>query len=431
MRYTKLLSLLAIVSLYAVLNSCDDENNPPQEDTITLSLITDDLESPVLLTESPDNTGRLFIVDKPGKIYIVKDGALITTPFLDISSKLVPLNPGQDERGLLGLAFHPDFESNHRFYVYYSSPLREEAPPTFNHTSVIAEYTVSAGNADLADTGSEKIILEVDEPQSNHNGGMIAFGPDDKLYISLGDGGGSNDTGTGHVSDWYTENGGGNAQNIDNLLGSILRIDVDGGDPYSIPDDNPFVDEEGLDEIYAYGFRNPYRFCFDPAGKIIVADAGQELYEEVDLVEKGGNYGWNVKEGAHCFDAESNKTPPASCPDEDGYGNAITNPVIEFKNVKNFSDGLGNVSVGGFVYQGDNISSLNGMYIFGVLTQDPSQAKGALFAANRSGNLWSYSKLTIKDTTLPYVLGFGQDAEGEVYVLTNGDGAGKVFKLAP
>src|SRR5438046_7953442 len=233
---------------------------------------------------------------------------------MDVTSTLIPLNPTYDERGLLGLAFHPQFSSNHKFYVYYQLPPRAGGPSAgipWNNLSRISEFQVSTSDANAADMSSEKILLDLDDPQSNHNGSTLAFGPDGYLYISIGDGGAANDIGPGHVADWYHVNAGGNGQEIDsNLFGNILRIDVNNGSPYDIPPDNPFVGKAGLDEIYAYGFRNPYRMSFDMGGNhdLIVGDAGQSLYEEIDLVTKGGNYGWNVKEGRACFNAAANTT---------------------------------------------------------------------------------------------------------------------------
>ena len=263
-----------------------DRDSPRGSDgtAIALEEVATGLASPVHLAEAPDDSKRLFVVDQPGRIWIIdKKGERLPTPFLDISSRLVPLNANGDERGLLGFAFHPDYKENGRFFVYYSAPRRAEAPATFNHTSHISEFRVS-GNSDLADPGSERILLQVDEPQANHNAGMLAFGPrDGKLYISLGDGGGRDDENpVGHVSDWYADNAGGNGQNIEaNLLGKILRIDVDAGTPYGIPADNPFVGRPGLDEIYAYGFRNPFRFSFDMEGSndLLVGDPGQERWD--------------------------------------------------------------------------------------------------------------------------------------------------------
>lgn len=428
--------ILMIGVLLAMVNACDNDDDEKETRSVSLNLVAEGFTAPVLLTESPDNSGRLFIVEQLGQIYIVKNGQKLAQPFLDIQSKLTPRSGPQDERGLLGLAFHPDYASNGRFFVFYSGPLQAGGPAGWNHTNYVAEYKAPAG-ADVADAGSERIVLAMDHPQGNHNAGTIAFGSDGYLYISIGDGGGGNDTGTGHVEDWYADNAGGNGQDItQNLLGSILRIDVTPTTAYGIPADNPFVGKDGLDEIYAYGLRNPYRFCFDPENRIILADAGQELYEEIDLVEKGGNYGWNIKEGAHCFDDANPETPPGSCPSAESNGTPLTDPVIEFKNSKNFSDGLGNVSVGGYVYQGSTVTSLSGKYIFGVLTQVPNTMDGAIFAADRSGTTWNYEKLTFSN--MPnnalgmLVLGFGQDNAGEVYVTTTSGVAnsGKVYKIA-
>jgi glucose/arabinose dehydrogenase len=428
--------LIALLMTVAAINSCDDDDDGNDgTDSLNLDLVAEGFTSPVLLTESPDNSGRLFIIEQLGQIYIINNGQKVAEPFLDISHKLIELEPDGDERGLLGLAFHPEYVTNGRFFVYYSGPLRSGGSPGFDHTNYVSEFRVSA-NADMADAASERILLAMDHPQANHNAGMIDFGDDGYLYISVGDGGGGDDNGTGHVDDWYAENEGGNGQDItQNLLGSILRIDVSPATSYGIPADNPFVGKDGLDEIYAYGLRNPYRFCFAPDGKIILADAGQELYEEINLVENGGNYGWNVKEGKHCFDTADPETSPGSCPSQDADGNALVDPVIEFKNSKNFSDGLGNVSVGGYVYQG-SISSLSDKYIFGVLAQTPDATDGAVFAANRSGTTWSYEKLSFSNMTNNelgmLVLGFGQDKAGEVYVMTSlgAPNSGKVYKIA-
>lgn len=395
------------------------------------------------LTQAPADKNRLFVVDQIGEIRIVKDGTLLAAPFLDLKGKLVPLNPGYDERGLLGLAFHPDYAYNGRFFVYYSAPLRAPAPNTFNHTSYVAEFKVSPNNPDMAELSSEKIIMAVDQPQGNHNGGSLHFGPDNYLYISLGDGGGANDVALGHVEDWYKVNEGGNGQDIEeNLLGSILRIDVNSGSPYAVPADNPFIGKEGLDEIYAYGFRNPYQFSFDKySGMLIASDAGQVLYEEVDVVTKGGNYGWNVKEGRHCFNAADNMNPFADCPDVDSYGNRLIDPVIEFKNRRNAPDGLGVVVIGGYVYRGiDQLFNIGGKYLFGVWSQGQGVSSGAIYASDavQGASNWNFNKLTIKNKPNEelghYLLGFGEDNAGEIYVLTTDltgpqGNTGKVYKI--
>jgi glucose/arabinose dehydrogenase len=300
-----------------------------------------------------------------------------------------------------------------------------------------------SGDPNLADPSSERIILQIDKPQSNHNGGTIAFGPkDDYLYISIGDGGGANDVGLGHVEDWYAANAGGNGQDVtQNLLGNILRIDVDGARPYAIPRDNPFVGKPGLDEIYAYGFRNPWRFSFDTKEdhSLIAGDAGQNRWEEVDLVRKGGNYGWNVKEGAHCFNTDNPNADRPTCPSAMPDGTPLIDPVIEYKNAAQ-GDGVGVVVVGGVVYRGREADQLEGRYVFGDWSKTFfGPPTGQLFVAQRQGRgMWPVQKLTIStspDGELHHrVLGFGQDRRGEVYLLTTDNAGptgttGKVFKL--
>jgi hypothetical protein len=190
-----------------------------------------------------------------------------------------------------------------------------------------------------------------------------------------------------------------------------------------------------LDEIYAYGLRNPYRFSFSSDNRMILADAGQELYEEINVIENGGNYGWNVKEGAHCFSTATPETPPSTCPGEDAYGNALIDPVIEFENSRTSANGLGNASIGGYEYSGSNVEGLRGKYLFGVLSQDAASMNGAIFAARMTGDTWDYDKLEINNLSNNelgmFLLGFGQDNDGEVYVLTSSGaaGSGKVFAI--
>src|SRR5829696_3695663 len=334
-----------------------------------LKLIADNFVSPIGLVAIPDNTHRLAVIDQIGKIWLLDAiGNKMATPFMDVSAKLVPLSPFYDERGLLGLAFHPDYKTNGKFYIYYTAPRREGGPQPgslWNNLSVISEFKVSASNPNLADMNSERRLLQLDDPQANHNGGTVAFGPDGYLYISIGDGGGANDVAPGHVSDWYPFNAGGNGQDIEaNLFGNILRVDVNSGSPYGIPADNPFVGKTGLDEIYAYGFRNPYRFSFDMGGshQLYAGDAGQVLYEEISVVTKGGNYGWNVKEGTHCFNAADNKTELGSCPSVDIFGIPLTDPVIELNNFQNPKGGKATTIIGGNVYRGHAIRKFDGKY---------------------------------------------------------------------
>lgn len=421
---------------------------PPNDDTssgsVNVQLVTEGLWSPVTLAIPPDGSNRLFVVDQIGVIRIVDpDGTLLPNPFLDVRDRMVTLDSEYDERGLLGLAFHPDYDDNGTFYIYYSAPLRTGAPADWDHTARLSEFTIT--DLDSADMGSERVLLEIDKPQGNHNGGTIGFGPDGYLYLSLGDGGAADDVAVGHVDDWYEANEGGNAQNINaNLLGKIIRIDVNsagGGKLYAIPPDNPFITHAGAQpEIYAFGFRNPYRFSWDMGGKreLFVGDAGQNLYEEVSLVEKGGNYGWNVLEGAHCFSTANPDVSRASCPLVGSRDEQLINPIIEYSHEEG-----GLVVVGGYIYRGTAMPEMDGKYIFGNWSDDFAAPLGSLYVATRptSGHSWSWSELRIAN--MPegelgdYIMGFGQDNGGEVYILTTdspGPGtqqSGKLYKLVP
>jgi glucose/arabinose dehydrogenase len=373
------------------------------------------------------------VADQIGQILIISaDGQLVDTPFLNIGDRMVQLNENYDERGLLGMSFHPDYANNGLFYVYYSAPLSADAAADWNHTSHISEFTVSADNPDMADPDSERVLMAVDQPQGNHNGGSIAFGTDGYLYIPLGDGGAANDNALGHVDDWYETNAGGNGQDLaSNLLGSVLRIDVDNegaeGQLYAIPADNPFVDVEGAAEIWALGFRNPYRMSFDMGGsnQLFVGDAGQNLWEEVSIVEAGGNYGWNVMEGTHCFSTENPDQSLEECPEIDADGRPLMPPVIEYQNA-NAAGGLGLVVIGGNVYRGSARPDRDGMYIFGDWsTSFGEQADGTLLIAMPSetdGELWTFEELVVAGSENgrlnEYLLSFGQDSDGEVYILT-------------
>lgn len=414
-----------------------------------LDPVADGLTSPVALAQPDDGTDRLFVVDQDGQIHLVEaDGTLQEEPFLDVTDRMVELNDGFDERGLLGLAFHPDYQTNGRLFVYYSAPLRESAPDDWNHTATISEFQVSESDPNQADADSETILLEIDEPQFNHNGGTLLFGPDEYLYISLGDGGGANDTDMGHVEDWYDANAGGNAQAVEeNLLGNILRIDVDGGDPYAIPEDNPFVGRDGLDEIFAYGLRNPYRMSMDLDGEygLLVGDAGQNRWEEVNQVQLGDNLGWNIKEGTHCFDAANPDEDADSCPDEVGSGHPdagapLIGPIIEYAN-GNQEDGLGLVVVGGVLYRGDALPDLQGKYIFGDWSTSFGAPGGLLFVATPADEgRWPMQPLELVSRENgelgQYLLAVEQDLSGEVYVLATDNGAptgqtGVVYRLIP
>lgn len=406
---------------------------------IGLELVAEGLTAPLALKPSGDGSGRLFIMDQTGQIWIMNaDGELLTEPFLDLSDRMVNLSSGYDEKGLLGLAFHPNYAENGKFYVYYSAPLREEAPADWNHTSHVSEFVVSENNPTTADPDSERILMQIDQPQGNHNGGQIAFGPEGYLYIPLGDGGAANDRGPGHNPEI------GNGQDPTVLLGSILRIDVDNGDPYGIPDDNPFQGEQGREEIYAYGFRNPYNISFDSGGKhhLFAGDVGQNRWEEVDIVEKGGNYGWYIKEGSHCFNPQDPTAVVSECPARGPLGEPLMDPILEYKNA-NAPEGLGLAVIGGIVYRGSALPSFQGRYIFGDWSESIQQPNGLLMAAappETEGATWSFQQLQIASSENGalnrFLLSFGQDAEQELYILTSdatgpSGESGKVFKIVP
>ena len=403
---------------------------PIEKGTIRIELetIAMGLAAPVLLTHAGDGTGRLFVVDQPGQIRIIADGVLLKRPFLDVADRLVPLgffgthHPSTDfdERGILGLAFHPGFADSQsagyqKIYTYTSEPADEPSdftvvlPPgaDFDHQSVIAEWSTDVGDADVIDPSSRREIMRIDEPQFNHDGGMLAFGPDGYLYISLGDGGAANDTADGHGDD-------GNGQDPGNVLGTILRIDVDASDSangaYGIPVDNPFVADAGVaDEIYAYGFRNPWRFSFDSvSGDLIVGDVGQDLIEEIDIVTSGGNYGWNLKEGTFKFDPATGTVTD----DLAGLPAGLIDPVAQYDHDE------GTTVIGGFVYRGADIPELTGKYVFGDFSSGFSTPDGRLLYADPAD--WEIKEfvLGLDDRKVGlYVKAFGVDASGELYLL--------------
>jgi glucose/arabinose dehydrogenase len=363
---------------------------------------------------------------------------MLKEPFLDVGDRMVKLDLGYDERGLLGLAFHPDFAKNGRLFVMYSGPLRAGAPQGFNCTNHVSEFAVSKEKPNRVNMSSQRIILQVDKPQMNHNGGTIAFGPDGYLYIPLGDGGGSNDVGVGHTAKT------GNAQNTSTLLGKVLRIDIDNmskGMAYAVPEDNPFVGKAGyLPEIWAYGLRNPYRMSFDKGGNhsLYLSDAGQNLWEEVDIITKGGNYGWNIKEGAHCFDPNSPNKSPDTCPDKGYKGESLIGPIIDYDGHRINRT----VVVGGYIYRGEALPEFKGDYVFGDWSRGFTKGDGVLLVAMpvTSGMLWKIEEVKVAGNSNRqvnfFVRSFGQDDNGELYVLTSdasgpkGD-TGKIYRIVP
>ena len=379
------------------------------EFNVDLELVAEGLTSPVGATHAGDGSNRLFIFDQTGIIYVVDEGILQNEPYLDISDKLVDLDVTYDERGLLGLAFHPDYESNGRFFVYYSAP---KQAPEINHESIVAEYTVST-TPNIADQQSERIILRIDQPEANHNGGQLAFGPDGYLYIGLGDGGGAGDQ-HGQI---------GNGQNITSLLGSIIRIDVNGAQPYDIPTDNPFLGEEGADEIFAYGFRNPWKFSFDQGtGKLWAGDVGQDEWEEIDIVEKGGNYGWRILEATHPYDLDLADLLGINLED-------LVDPIHEYDH------DIGRSITGGFVYRGIENSELVGKYVFGDWSTSFLIPDGKIYYLDEvEPNVYQRFELRPSGSFNRFVLGFGQDESNELYVCVStslgpSGSSGEVYRI--
>lgn len=345
-----------------------------------IPIVTSGLENPLFLTQAGHESERLFVVEQPGRIRVLEGHSLLPAPFLDITKIVLP----GGERGLLGLAFHPDYHHNGRFFVNYT-----RKP---DGATVVAEYHRGA-TATVA-SQVERILLIVPQPYPNHNGGMVAFGADGFLYIGLGDGGSRGDPDN-------------RAQNPHDLLGKILRIDVDQGDPYGIPTDNPFLNHGGRPEIYALGLRNPWRFSFDMmTGNLWVADVGQNTWEEIDLITRGGNYGWRVMEGAHCFH-----------PSTDCQTTMFTPPLHEYAHEK------GRCSItGGYVYRGRTLSSLIGTYVYGDF------CSGDIFALQNPHNDPSRNETHLLLKTSLLISSFGEDAAGELYVT---DHKGGVYRLAP
>jgi glucose/arabinose dehydrogenase len=415
----------------------------PPGTTVALQPVAENLTSPVKLVAPPDGSGRLFVVDQIGLIRIIDAGGnLLPEPFIDLSSRMVSvgIDFGDglvfDERGLLGLAFHPDYARNGRFFVFYSAPPTDQTPAGFNCENRVAEFAVSTNDPNRADESSERILLRIQKPQFNHNGGDLVFGPDRKLYISVGDGGAANDVGDGHTPNL------GNAQDKGNLLGKILRIDVDRGDPYAIPPDNPFAFIAGArGEIWAYGLRNPFRISFDRGGtrRLFAADVGQDLFEEVDIIVRGGNYGWNFREGTHCFDPDAPGTPPGSCPVVGVDLSLLRTPIVDYPHVDPAGGPMGISAIGGFVYRGSAVPELQRRYIFGDFSRGFFVGDGSLFAATEQfGGLWSLTELVIADRPDGrigrFVLGFGEDDAGEIYLLTSDNlgplgSTGRVFRI--
>jgi glucose/arabinose dehydrogenase len=350
---------------------------------VALTPVASGLHFPVYLAQPPDGTDRFFALEQIGRIRIVQGRTVLEKPFLDIVDKVYSGGEAairaESEQGLLGLAFHPDFRTNGRYFLNYT-----RKP---DGATVIAEYRASGDPA--LSLPAETVLLVIAQPYANHNGGMIEFGPDRFLYIGMGDGGSGGDP----------EN---RAQNPDELLGKMLRVDVDGAKPYAIPADNPFAGGGGRPEIFAWGLRNPWRFSFDrETGDLWAGDVGQRAWEEIDVIRRGGNYGWRIMEGHHCF------RPPLVCKTA-----GLVAPVAECRTHKGSRCSI----VGGYVYRGPALSSLRGRYVYG------DYCSGEVISlVNGKESVLLQTKLNISS--------FGQDREGELYVV--GHKSGMIHRLTP
>ena len=423
----------------------------------------------------PGDTARLFIVEQKGLLRIIENGSLLPGTALDIQSRVQiapvgtgPMNPASanDERGFLGLAFHPGFNNDsspgyRTLYTYTSEAVG--AGPTYvapnaavqNYKNLISEWKMSAADPNVIDPASRRELISFGKNAGNHNGGTVAFGPDGYLYLALGDGGNANDVGASHIEP------GGNAQNLSTPLGKMIRIDplnpaltplspdpTSGNGQYRIPTTNPFQGVGQVPEIFAYGFRNPYRFAFDSlTGDLIVADVGQNAIEEIDRVTLGGNYGWAVKEGTFLFNrtAGPGGVPAAGTigANSPGIPAGLIDPISGTMGTLEYDHGDGISITGGFVYRGSGIPQLFGKYVFGDLALVPAaggnpRIDGRLFYADlQTGLIKEFLIPQFVNDKLPNGLtvhGFGQDGNGELYAMvtntpSNGTG-GIVYKLA-
>ncbi len=357
--------------------ACVDAGADRPIPSIALREIARGFKQPVHLTHAGDGSGRLFVVEQRGVVRVIENGALRAEPFLDIRDRV----ESGGEKGLLSVAFHPQYAANGRFYVDYTT--RDNGLRT-----IVARFERADRNR--ADPQSEQILLNIRQPFANHNGGQLAFGPDGYLYIGMGDGGAANDP---HD----------NGQNPDTLLGALLRIDVDrraAGRAYAIPADNPFVGRPGhRAEIWAYGLRNPWRFSFDAdSARLFLADVGQDRFEEIDVIERGGNYGWNIMEGEICTPGVNRRC------DRKG----LTLPIFTYAPPQGFS------ITGGFVYRGSAMPALCGVYLYG------DYVTKRIWGLRYNGNKVTRQRKLLD--TGHAISSFGEDQQRELYVVDHGSG---------
>ena len=470
------MKLVPSIGLACLLGLAPAVGVPAQGDgpQLDVALVAGGLVAPLDVTFAPDGRGRRFIVDQTGLVLILTpQGEVRTTPFLDITDRVV-LQSAFDERGLLALAFHPRFAVNGKLYVHYSAR-REGANVCvaedgrvpedpggcpLQYTRRVSEFRVSSTDPDRVDAGSERVVFKVQWPGRKHNGGGLAFGPDGMLYVGLGDGGFIH--GPSGADDPFDVDpdllfGDLLAQDLTSLYGKILRLDVDGGDPYGIPPDNPFLGPDGIpDEVFAWGFRNPFRIAFDRGGDraAYVSAPADTLFEATYKVAGPGNYGWAAREGTHCFVRTSAFAPPetiacstdeqcpvgpqvstcgasgvCTCPDVGPLGEPIQDPVVEYLN---FSvedprsrfpgEGFGRASVGGHVYRGKAIKWLRGRLVLGDFALNVLDGQILVAREMPRGKPWKLRRAFVFDPSHPVRSGFvksiGEDADGELYVIT-------------
>ena len=433
---------------------------------VRLEPVATGMSAPLYGISPPGDTNRLFVLEQNGLVRVLQNGSLLPDSALDLRSRVAPpMNPANanDERGLLGMAFHPGFNnpasSGYRTLYTYTSEPTAGNPLTFpvpheptqpgelnNYVNVVSEYKMTTPTSNVIDPASRRVVFTIGKNAGNHNGGTVAFGPDGYLYLATGDGGNANDRGMAHVEPT------GNAQVITggNVLGKMLRIDpllpsltsgsadeVSANGQYRIPADNPFRDAGQVREIYAYGLRNPYRFAFDRAnGQLILADVGQNNIEEIDRIVRGGNYGWAIKEGDFVFN-RSDGTIGARRPGDPG----LMDPIRGTQGTLEYDHGDGISITGGFVYRGTDIPELFGKYVFGDLAirggGGQPRVDGRLFYADlEDGTIHEFLLPQFPNDQLPNSLtvhGFGEDGFGELYAMVtntppNGTG-GIIYKF--
>jgi len=435
--HNKRILLTAILCIISVLFFCGCDTDSARQWKLSATFVAGGLVNPTSLAVPGDGSGRLFVTEQTGTVKIIdSSGTVLSEPFLDISDSLAPQVQAYDESGLLGMAFHPDYSANGRFFLFYTAAPGPDTPEGYHSDVRISEFSVSADSPDRADTAGEAVLIQVPNPQANHNGGQLAFDSDGLLYIGIGDGGSANDVGTGHTEDI------GNAQDLTNLLGKILRLDVSGPGSASVPETNPFAGSlTARPEIFAYGLRNPWRFSFDrqQARRLFCGDVGQNLYEEINIVTGGGNYGWNIKEGRICFDPENATTPLEACADTGYLGEPLIDPILVYPHPDGPTEIAGRSVTGGYVYRGGALEQLSGAYVFADWSPSFTQPSGFIMIATEDeAGTWSVEQASLQNAwggeLNRFLLSFGEDEAGELYLLASESlgpsGAfGEVYKL--